>query len=207
MLQSILITLGILVVIIFFLDVRRRARSHSKAVQKERDAIAEMTHSTATMSTFNDGGSTEVVLGASEDSGLFFYRRIDNGKLVLPYTLRLNNLTRVAIQLNGEKRDFTSESVHLTAQMRATDMARRARQGLPVEELEKIKNIRLTIFFRSENGGEKSIPVTMHKAGQRGGTDALAKNFENAVWWQQYLNQLSKRKFENDTLTFRNEKE
>lgn len=207
MLQSILIVLAIAVVLIFYMDIRRKARGQSKAVQKERDAITAQTHSTATMSNFKDGSATEVLLAASEDAGLFFYRRIDHGKLVLHYTVRLPNLTNIVLQINGATRDFSSESGHLTAQMRATDMARQARQGIPPEEWEKIKNIRLNILFRSEGGGEKHIVVHMYRPTQRGGVEALQKIFENAVWWQQYLSLLSLRRSEIDSLTFRESKD
>lgn len=202
MLQSILVLLAIVVALAFYVEIRNKARGHSKAVQKERDAIAEQTHSTAAMANFNDGNATEVVIAASEDSGLFFYRRVDNGKLVLHYTVRLPNITSVSLQINGETRDFASESSHLTAQMRATDMARRARQGISPEEWERFKHIRLNVFFRSDEGGQKHIAVNMYRPSQRGGLEALQKIFENAVWWQQYLSLLALRRSEVDTLTF-----
>lgn len=200
-LQSILAALGILMVLFFFVDIRRKAQGHSRAVQQERDAIAELTQSTAILSSFTEGPTT-VLLGASEDHGLFFYRRLDMGKLVLHHNLRLANLVVIALQINGEVQDFHFTSTHLSAQMRATDISRQARQAITQENLAKIKHIRLNIFFRSDDGKEKNLPVTIYRAPQRGGMEVLAKSFENAVWWKSYLAQIAQRKSEKDTLTF-----
>ena len=202
MLQSIIL-LGLLAtVVIFAFDVRRKSQVHSHAVQKEREAILEQTHSTAILSSFSDGKSTEVLMGVSEDSGLFFYRRIDSGVMVLHYTVRIDNLIGAVLQVNGARFDFESESSHMTAQMRATEIAKNARLGAKQEFFTKIKHIRLNIFFLSADGKEKNIPVTVYTPPRRPHGQLLSKIFENSVWWQQYLSQLARRKSENDLVTF-----
>ena len=205
MLQSIIVILGIVVALVFYFDIRRRGQAHTRAVQKERDAIAEATHSTATLSSFSDGRNTEVLLGASEDSGLFFYRRIDKGVLVVHYTVRINNIVQAVLMVDGEKCEAPSESGHMTAQMRATEIARQARQALSQDTLKLIKHIRLTIVFRSDDGSEKNIPVTIYHSSQGRDPQMLAKAFENGVWWQQYLTQISSRRSEADLITFKDQ--
>ena len=191
MIQSLVAVLVFVTIAVLYFDIRRRAKAHQRAIQKEKSDIATMTHMTATMSTFSDGKTTEALLATSEDSELFFYRLIVKGQVAMRYTLALPNVSGADLCINGEKRAFRYPTSHKTATMRATDISQQARRDFPPEDYDFIRDITLNIHFRSEDGKLKLLPVRVFRDPAPQLRPILPKILENAIWWQQFLNMQS----------------
>lgn len=187
MTQTIIVLVGLLIIGIFIYDIRRKTLQHQRAIQQEKSDIATRTHMTATMSTFADGKATEALLAATEDSQLFFYRRIVSGKTVARYTIDFSNMQQAELFIDGVKQHYAFTSTHKTANMRATDIAMQARLSLPADFYTSIREITLRVYFKSEKGDNTCLSVIICKNPTPQMQKVLPKTLENAIWWQQYL--------------------
>lgn len=191
MTQGIIVFALLLAVGFLVFEVRRKRKAHEDAIRNEKSDIATITRMTATMSTFADGRKKEALLAASEDTSLFFYRLIMDGKVVARYTIAIENLEPTDLLINGQPRTLAFVSTHTSPLLRAADISMQARQNMHANDFDALQEISLRVHFKTEGGARKTLPIHICSKLTAQQRDILPKIYENAVWWQQYLSALA----------------
>lgn len=186
--------IGILVafLILLFLDSRRKAQRISNAILAEKRAIAEDSGMTASLGVFSPDIQTTVIIGASEELGLFYYRMLRQAKVINKSRINLANLAKVEFLINGAPQAIRLESAQPTTSLAATEISERVLTGISGEALRQIERAAMRVCFYDDAGNEKSLEITTLRSGDERQRFERMQLLKNTVWWVAFLQLASK---------------
>lgn len=180
---------GLLVVFLVFLFVESKRKSQRvlKAVQAEKRAIADDSGMTASLGVFSPDIQTTVVIGASEEMGVFYYRMMRQAKVIIRSRINLANLSSVEFLLDGKSMPIELESMQPTTSLRATEIADRVISQFATDSLRQIKKAAMRIIFYDETGQEKNLEITTLRSNDERQRFERVQLLKNTVWWVAFL--------------------
>ncbi len=180
---------GLLVVflIYLFIETRRKSRRILQVVLEEKRAIANDSGMTASLGVFTPDLQTTVIIGASEEMGVFYYRMIKQAKVIIRSRINLANLARTEFLINGNEQPVGLESEQVTTSLRATDIADRVIASMAQDSIRQIERAALRVNFYDESGSEKSLEITTLRAGDERQRFERVQLLKNTGWWTAFL--------------------
>lgn len=180
---------GLLVVFLVFLFVESKRKSQRvlKAVQAEKHAIADDSGMTASLGVFSPDIQTTVVIGASEEMGVFYYRMMRQAKVIIRSRINLANLSSVEFLLDGKSMPIEMESMQPTTSLRATEIADRIISQFATDSLRQIRKAAMRIIFYDETGQEKNLEITTLRSNDERQRFERVQLLKNTVWWVAFL--------------------
>lgn len=180
---------GLLVVFLVFLFVESKRKSQRviKAVQAEKRSIADDSGMTASLGVFSPDIQTTVVIGASEEMGVFYYRMMRQAKVIIRSRINLANLSSVEFLLDGTSMPIELESMQPTTSLRATEIADRVISQFATDSLRQIRKAAMRIIFYDETGQEKNLEITTLRSNDERQRFERVQLLKNTVWWVAFL--------------------
>lgn len=180
---------GLLVIflIYLFVETRRKSQRVNLAVLEEKRSIAEDSGMTASLGVFSPDIQTTVVIGASEELGIFYYRMLRQAKVIVRSRINLANLARVEFLLDGKPYPVSLESEQPTTSLRATDIAERTISGFSTDSLRQIARAALRVVFYDEIGNEKTLEITTLRSGDERQRFERMQLLKTTIWWTAFL--------------------
>lgn len=177
-----------LVFIVFlFFETRRKSHRVSQAVQAEKRQIAEDSGMTASIGVFSPDSQTTVVIGASVELGVFYYRMLKQSKVSVKSRINLANLARTECLINGREQPVSAESDLATSSLKATEAADQIISGFSPDSIRQIQKAALRIIFYDEAGLEKNLEITTFRSSDERQKFERVQLLKNTVWWAAYL--------------------
>ena len=184
--------LAIFLIYIFY-ETRRKSLRVTQAVVAEKKAIAEDSGMTAILGVFSPDLQTTVIIGASEEKGVFYYRMLKQAKVINKSRINLANLASVDFMINGKPQDVPEKSEQFTLSLRATDSADAVMASMPNETLKTVDKAALRIAFFGENGAEKTLDITAYRRDDEKQKFERSQLLKTAAWWTAYLRMASRK--------------
>lgn len=180
---------GLLLVFLIYLiiETRQKAQRIQRAVTAEKKIIAEDSGMTASIGVFSPDTQTTVVIGASEQLGLFYYRMLRQNKVIIKSKINLANLSRIELLLNGRQTPVATESEQLTVAMQATEIADRTLNSMSPDSIRQITRAAMRVNFFDEIGTEKNLEITTFRSSDERQRFERVSLLKNTVWWVAYL--------------------
>ena len=188
-----LIAALILFLIYLFFEARKKSSRVALAVSAEKKAIAEDSGMTAILGVFSPDLQTTVVIGASEEKGLFYYRMLKQTKIINKSRINLANLARIDFMINGKPREISENSEQLTLSLRATEIADNTVASISHEELKSVQRAALRIVFYGDSGAEKTLDITVFRHNDEKQKFERVQLLKSAAWWTAYLRMCSRK--------------
>lgn len=180
---------GLLVAFLIFLfvETRRKSQRITNAVLAEKRAIAEDSGMTASLGVFSPDIQTTVIIGASEELGIFYYRMLRQARVINKSRINLANLARVEFLINSTQQHINLESAQPTTSLSATEIADRAITGFTADSIRQIERAAMRVIFYDETGLEKSLEITTLRSGDERQRFERVQLLKNTVWWVAFL--------------------
>lgn len=182
-----LVGLLILFLIFLFLETKRKAEKVKLAVTEQKRLIAEDSGMTASIGVFSPDVHATVVIGASEEKGLFYYRMLKQARLIVSSRINLANLARVEFLVNGAPHPLERESEQPTASLRATEIADDVISGMSADSLRQIQRAGIRVVFYDDTGAEKTLEITTLRAQDERHKFERVKLLKSSAWWVAFL--------------------
>ncbi len=173
--------------IYLFFETRQKAQRIQRAVTAEKKIIAEDSGMTASIGVFSPDTQTTVVIGASEQLGIFYYRMLRQDKVIIKSKINLANLLRIELLLNGRQAQVATESEQLTVTMQATEIADRTLNNMSPDSIRQITRAAMRVNFFDEIGTEKNLEITTFRSSDERQRFERVSLLKNTVWWVAYL--------------------
>lgn len=173
--------------IYLFFETRQKAQRIQRAVTAEKKIIAEDSGMTASIGVFSPDTQTTVVIGASEQLGIFYYRMLRQDKVIIKSKINLANLSRIELLLNGRQAQVATESEQLTVTMQATEIADRTLNNMSPDSIRQITRAAMRVNFFDEIGTEKNLEITTFRSSDERQRFERVSLLKNTVWWVAYL--------------------
>lgn len=187
-----LVACGIIFVIFLFMESRRKATRIIQAVAEEKSKIADDSGMTASLGVFSPDTQTTVIIGASEELGLFYYRMMRQNKVIIRSRINLANLSRVELLINGQQVAIATGSEQLTISLRATEIADKTISLFSTDSIRNMKRAALRVVFFDENGLEKSLEITSLRAEDERHRFERVQLLKTTIWWVAFLQMASR---------------
>ena len=159
-----LVGILLLFLVFLFLETKHKAQRIQRVVTEEKRAIAIDSGMTATLGVFSPDTQTTVIIGASEQLGLFYYRMLRQTRVIIKSRLNLANLARIELLINGQPQQVELKSEQLTTSLCATDISDSTISELSAETIRQIDRAALRIIFYDEAGAEKTLEITTFRS-------------------------------------------
>ena len=182
-----LVGLLLLFLVFLFFETRRKAQRVQRAVIEEKRLIAEDSGMTASIGVFTPDTQTTVVIGASEQLGVFYYRMLRQSRVIIKSRINLANLSRIEFLLNGQLTHVSADSEQLTVPMQATEIADRTLNGMSPDSIRQISRAAMRVNFYDEVGSEKNLEITTFRSSDERQRFERVQLLKNTVWWVAYL--------------------
>lgn len=182
-----LVGLLLLFLVFLFFETRRKAQRVQRAVIEEKRLIAEDSGMTASIGVFTPDTQTTVVIGASEQLGVFYYRMLRQSRVIIKSRINLANLSRIEFLLNGQLTQVSADSDQLTVPMQATEIADRTLNGMSPDSIRQISRAAMRVNFYDEVGSEKNLEITTFRSSDERQRFERVQLLKNTVWWVAYL--------------------
>ena len=185
---------GILVIFLVFVffEWKRKALRVQEAIQSEKRSIAEDSGMTASIGVFTPDIQTTVVIGASEELGLFYYRMLRQAKVIIRSRINLANLSKVEFLINGNPEQVNIVSDLPTTSLRATEIADSVISRFSPDSIRQIARAALRVIFYDETGLEKTLEITTLRSGDERQRFERVPLLKNTVWWVAFLQMASR---------------
>lgn len=185
---------GILLVFLVFLfiETRNKAVRVQRVVAEEKKQIAEDSGMTASLGVFSPDTQTTVIIGASEQLGVFYYRMLRQAKVIIKSRINLANLSKIELLLNGKEKQVGIDSEQLTLSLKATEIADRSISELSADSIRQIEKAAIRIVFYDDTGLEKTLEITAFRSKDERQRFERVQLIKNAVWWVAYLQMASR---------------
>lgn len=185
---------GILIIFLvyLFVETRRKSQRVARAVVEEKRAIADDSGMTASLGVFTPDLQTTVIIGASEELGIFYYRMLKQTKVVNRSRINLANLARIEFLINGTVQNVNVECELPTTSLCATDIADRTISQFSQDSIRQIQKAALRVIFYDETGLEKSLEITTLRSGDERHRFERVQLLKTTVWWTAFLQLASK---------------
>lgn len=180
---------GLLVVFLVFLfiETRRKSQRVTQAVMREKKAIAEDSGMTASLGVFTPDVQTTVIIGASEELGVFYYRMMRQAKIIVRSRINLANLARIECIINNQPQQINIECELPTTSLCATDIADRTISQMAPDSIRQIQKAALRVIFHDETGSEKTLEITTLRSRDERHRFERVQLLKNTVWWTAFL--------------------
>lgn len=182
-----LVGLLALFLIFLFIETKRKSERIVKAVREEKRLIAEDSGMTASLAVFSPDIQTTVVIGASEEMGVFYYRMLRQAKVIIRSRINLANIARVEFLVNGKTQTVSLESDLPTSTLRATEVADRVISQYTTDSIRQIQRSGLRIVFYDETGLEKTLEITTFRSNDERQRFERLSLLKNTIWWEAFL--------------------
>lgn len=187
-----LVGLLLLFLVFLFFETRRKAERVQRVVIEEKRKIAEDSGMTATLGVFFADTQTTVIIGASEQLGVFYYRMLRQSVVKVKSRINLANLARIEFLLNGQITPVTTDSEQPILSLAANDAADRVISQLSADSLRQTARAAMRIIFYDDAGAEKSLEITTFRSSSEAQRYERVKLIKNTVWWTAYLTMASR---------------
>lgn len=177
----------LLFLVFLFVETRRKTQRIQQAIAEEKRIIADESGMTASIGVFSPDTQTTVVIGASEQLGLFYYRMLRQNRVIIKSRINLANLSRVEFLLNGQQTQIPAESEQLTVTMQATEIADRAINNMSPDSIRQINRAAMRVNFYDEAGSEKNLEITTFRSSDERQRLERVPLLKNTIWWTAYL--------------------
>lgn len=180
---------GILIIFLIFLffETKRKSQRINQVVQMEKRRIAEDSGMTATMGVFTPDPQTTVIIGASVELGIFYYRMIKQAKVSVKSRINLANLARIECLLNNREIPVSAESDMATSTLKATEVADQIISQFSQDSIRQVEKAALRIIFYDETGLEKNLEITTFRSNDERHKFERVQLIKNTIWWTAYL--------------------
>lgn len=181
--------IGILLIflVLLFIETRRKSRRIQLAVAEEKRAIADDSGMTANIGVFSPDTATTVVIGASEQLGVFYYRMLRQARVIIKSRINLANLAKIEFLVNGQPHAVTAESAQLTLALCATDVADQTISQFSADSIRQVERAGLRVMFYDEAGAEKTLEITSFRASDERQRFERVQIMKNTIWWVSFL--------------------
>lgn len=187
-----LVGLLLVFIIFLFIETKRKSQRTMRAVADEKRAIASDSGMTASLGVFSPDVQTTVIIGASEELGIFYYRMLRNSRVIVRSRINLANLARIEFLVNGQPLQISLDSQQPTTSLCATEIADNVITQFSTETIRQIERAALRVIFYDETGQEKSLEITTLRAGDQRQRFERVQLLKNTVWWTAFLQLASK---------------
>ena len=186
--------IGLLVIFLIFLffEMKRKNLRIQEAVQNEKRSIAEDSGMTASIGVFTPDIQTTVVIGASEELGIFYYRMLRQARVIIRSRINLANLAKIEFLVNGSPQPVEAVSDLPTTSLCATEIADSVISRFSPDSIRQISRAALRVIFYDEAGQEKTLEITTLRSGDERQRFERVQLLKNTVWWVAFL-QISSR--------------
>lgn len=187
-----LVGLLLVFLIFLFIETKRKGQRVANAVLEEKRTIAEDSGMTASIGVFTPDVQTTVVIGASEELGVFYYRMLRQAKVIIRSRINLANLARVEFLINGAPHAISLECELPTTSLCATDIADRIISQFSPDSLRQMQKAALRVVFYDDGGFEKTLEITTLRSGDERHRFERVQLLKNTVWWAAFLQMASR---------------
>lgn len=180
---------GLLVVFLIFLfvETKRKSQRVNQAVQSEKRQIAEDSGMTASIGVFSPDVQTTVIIGASEELGVFYYRMLKQFKVIIKSRINLANLARIEFLVNGNPQQVNADSDQTTSSLKATEIADHVISQFSPDSIRQIQKAAMRVVFYDETGLEKNLEITTFRSNDERQKFERVQLLKNTVWWVAFL--------------------
>lgn len=187
-----LVGILLLFLVFIFVEARRKAQRIQRVVTEEKRAIAIDSGMTASLGVFSPDTQTTVIIGASEQLGIFYYRMLRQTRVIIKSRLNLANLVRIELLINGQPHPIELKSEQPMTTLCATDIADSTISEFSADTIRQVERAALRIIFYDESGAEKTLEITTFRSRDERQRFERVHLLKNSVWWVAFL-QLSSR--------------
>lgn len=182
----------LLFLVFLFVESKRKSQRIQQAILLEKKSIAEDSGMTASIGVFSPDTQTTVIIGASEQLGVFYYRMLRQAKIIVKSRINLANLSRIDLLLNGQPEVITAESEQPTLALRATDVADRTLSQFAQDSIRQLQRAAIKISFYDDAGLEKTLEITTFRANDERQKFERMQLLKNTIWWVAFLQMASR---------------
>lgn len=177
----------LLFLVLIFVETRRKAERLQRVIVEEKKAIAEDSGMTASLGVFTPDTQTTVIIGASEQLGVFYYRMLRQAKLIIKSRINLANLSRIEFLLNNQPYAVDVESGQVMLSLAATEIADRTVSQLSADSIRQVERAAMRVSFYDETGSEKNLEITTFRANDQRQRFERVQLLKNTIWWVAFL--------------------
>lgn len=178
--------------IFLFMEMKRKAVRIQEAVQNEKRSIAEDSGMTAVLGIFTPDIQTTVVIGASEELGIFYYRMLRQSKVIIRSRINLANLSKTELLINGNLQQVDIASEQPTTSLRATEISDTMVSRFSPDSIRQIERVAMRVIFYDDAGLEKTLDITTFRAGDERQRFERVSLLKNTIWWVAFLQMASR---------------
>lgn len=182
-----LVGILLLFLVFLFFETRRKTKRMQRVINEEKRAIAIDSGMTASMGVFSPDTQTTVIIGVSEQLGLFYYRMLRQTRVIIKSRLNLANLARIELLINGEQHQVDQRSEQLTLSLCATEVADATISQFSADTIRQVTRAAMRIIFYDESGGEKTLEITSFRSTDERQRFERVQLLKNTIWWVAFL--------------------
>lgn len=183
----------IIFLVYLFIETKRKSQRIMQAVIEEKKNIAEDSGMTASIGVFSPDLQTTVVIGASEEKGVFYYRMLRQARVINKSRINLANLAHIDFLINGTPHEISATSELATLTLRATEIAETTVSRFTPDTIKTIQRTVLRVIFYDDSGAEKTLDITTFRHTDEKQKFERVQLLKTTVWWVAFL-QLASRK-------------
>lgn len=200
-----LIGLLVLFLVFLYVEMKRKSLRVAHTVTEEKKAIAEDSGMTASIGVFTPDVQTTVIIGASEQLGIFYYRMLKQARVIIRSRINMANLAKIEFLLNERPIPIKLESLQPTLTMRCTEIADSTLAQFTTDSIREVRRAALRVVFYDEAGNEKKLEITTFRQNDDRQKFERVQLLKTTVWWVAFL-QLASREARHVRASIESEK-
>ena len=182
-----LIGLLALFLVFLFIEMKRKSERIKIAVADEKRKIADDSGMTASLGVFTPDTQTTVIIGSSEELGIFYYRMMRQARVIIRSRINMANLARIELLIDGTPTPVTIDSEQPTTSLKATDISEKTIGALAQDSLRQIQRAGLRVVFFDDAGMEKTLEITTLRSNDERHRFERVQLLKTTVWWVAFL--------------------
>ena len=182
-----LIGLLALFLVFLFIEMKRKSERIKIAVADEKRKIADDSGMTASLGVFRPDTQTTVIIGSSEELGIFYYRMMRQARVIIRSRINMANLARIELLIDGTPTPVTIDSEQPTTSLKATDISEKTIGALSQDSLRQIQRAGLRVVFFDDAGMEKTLEITTLRSNDERHRFERVQLLKTTVWWVAFL--------------------
>ena len=182
-----LIGLLALFLVFLFIEMKRKSERIKIAVADEKRKIADDSGMTASLGVFMPDTQTTVIIGSSEELGIFYYRMMRQARVIIRSRINMANLARIELLIDGTPTPVTIDSEQPTTSLKATDISEKTIGALSQDSLRQIQRAGLRVVFFDDAGMEKTLEITTLRSNDERHRFERVQLLKTTVWWVAFL--------------------
>lgn len=182
-----LIGLLALFLVFLFIEMKRKSERIKIAVADEKRKIADDSGMTASLGVFTPDTQTTVIIGSSEELGIFYYRMMRQARVIIRSRINMANLARIELLIDGTPTPVTIDSEQPTTSLKGTDISEKTIGALSQDSLRQIQRAGLRVVFFDDAGMEKTLEITTLRSNDERHRFERVQLLKTTVWWVAFL--------------------